>query len=40
MLFSGPGFLSVLLIEGVRLFGGPIHRGFTGIHLSGFEDVW
>ena len=39
MLISGPGFLSVRLIEGVRLFGGPLHRGFTGIHLSGCEDV-
>ena len=29
MLLSGPGFLSVRLIEGVPLIGGPLHRGFT-----------
>ena len=39
MLISGPGFLTVRVTEGVRLFGSPLHRGLTGIHLLGFDDV-
>ena len=39
MLISGPGFLTVRVIEGVRLFGSPRQRSFTGIHLLGFDDV-
>ena len=33
-LISGPGLVSVRLLEGVRLIGGPLNRGFTVLHTS------
>ena len=33
MLISGPGLVSGL-IEGVRLIGGPLNRGFTVLYIQ------